>query len=369
MHTAQFVLKPTPPDAIRSQLLKVRAVLGHRFAFGTGREERAENGVRTVFNGRANNGEGAAVIEVEQNLRLEAQTLLVKTGTSKTFADIVGAVEQSVSAVRLKELVAAARSNTDSLVRLGLGLVGVRFDRGGYDAIADALMSPKSAERIKAAVVASELGWRSLLRPMWNALVHERPGTPGHADIALAFSVLDSAACGGKRHVLSRDMIIDDVATLSSITIDHQSFGLIECRDGVSWSVHERSGRLAWGVFRNEDVLVFEAAEAWQDVTERLVSTLGVVGRVELLAAAAAMAEGSLLRLASAATGFDPLVDDLLAHGLRSDAAGVRFDALLAIASADWDPALPDLEDMVGDEDDPDALQLAQAILIQQRGF
>jgi len=374
MHQAQFVLDPSQTkERAWAQVSKVRNVLWNRFAFGLGEEVTGEGGKTvTVFvDNSPEKSVTPAVIEVAEDPLQGTRTILIQSTTSDSFADLLGAVERNVDAIPLPVLaskVHATPDDVDALERLGLGLVGVRFDRSSYEALALAMKSARAGVRTRAAQIAARLRWRALLRPLWGALARQTPGTPAHGEIASAFATLDGGD-GRHRHVLYSEMILEDVITLSRITLDLSGLGLSESRTEASWTVRGMDGQLAWRASEADGVLVLEIDEAYRQRTLGLLELLNVEPRIALLEAASEQRDKALLRLAHFGRNFDPLVDELLVEGLRDPSAEIRLDALIAIATAEWDAAIPDLEDLLATERDLEARQLARAMLMQQRGY
>ena len=368
MHQAQFVLDPNQTrDVVWAQVSKVRNVLWNRFVFGS-ESESVDGRRRTVFVDSKPAADVAtpSVIEVAEDPTLDIRTLFIQTGDADSFAEMLGAVSQNVDAVPLAELagrVESAPDDIEALTHLGLGLVGVRFDRQSYSAIAAALTSSRASVRARAAHVAKQIKWRALLRPLWHALGQQTPGTEAYVGIASAFTALDLDD-PETRYVLADGMEIEDVIVLSKISFDLRSEWLVESRADSGWTVNTADGELAWRALECEGVVVMEVAPEWRERTLGLAAMLRAVPREELLEAASEMRERSLLRLASSGRRFDPLIDGHLVEGLHAPAVDSRLDAVIAIASSEWDPAIPDILDLVDRESDPEVRQLARAMLM-----
>jgi hypothetical protein len=292
-----------------------------------------------------------------------------------TFEDLLDLANSKLDAYTLTELADRAL-NEKAVSMLGHALVGHGFESSGYSGLCRALESEEAACRAKAAWIARELSWRSMVRPLHRALLREPPSSPARTDIEAALAALDPHPAN-TCIVLSRETTLDDAIVAAREVLKDgrcpagaavfrpspESF-FIMADSGVD-AEGRALGELVVGVHTAGATVVLSHAPRFRSLVEMLLPPLCPASEEELTRESLEGVPGALVRRVIAQVRYSPELDDLLTLALRSESPSLREDALWAVLQQNWASALPDVYERRELETEPHMMQLVEACLQQ----
>ncbi|MCA9523802.1 MAG: hypothetical protein KC609_22690 [Myxococcales bacterium] len=339
-----------------------------------GADESAEGVRRTVLvdHNPSVDASEAALIQVTEDPTLPAIYILIRASEESTFEVLLEAVVQHTDRVTPAELARAvfdAPSDRDALRRMGLGLVGTRYEPACYRAFSEVLAADDQALVSDAALVIGQLGWRSLLRPIHRALERLDGGSAARESVEWAFHALDWQD-ERESFLLPEGTSIDEAIEHIRTSLRALNGSLEHERlDAQRFMARDANGQVAIAAWEIDGMQVVELSPDWREPLIGAVRALRPLTIEERLAEVTAPGGNRLLRLVVANKKYHPTIDRLLSEGLRDADRARRGDALMAVSASFWESALPDVEALAEVETSAELRRLIDAFLFRHRGY